>query len=122
MLENVRKIDFFWISRSLRYTVIFWSWNLPLMAIFQVILFLLSFLFPFFLGLPLFQSLQRYLFYHVDRCFWLIMRYYVVSMAVAHDEQHMNKFYLFEFHVNLNLNLGVRSKRDISRFHFEELK
>ena len=39
---------------------------------------------------------------------------YVVSMAVAHGEQHMNKFYLFEFHVNLNSNLGVRSKRGIS--------
>ena len=58
MLENVRKIEFFLISRSLRYTVIFWSWNLPLMAIFQVILFLLSFLFPFFLGLEGMDYLQ----------------------------------------------------------------
>ena len=54
--------------------------------------------------------------------FMIDMRYYVVSMAVAHGEQHMNKFYLFGFHVNLNLNLGVGSKRGISRFHFEELK
>ena len=49
--NNVRKHAQRWvfrISRSLVTSVIFWSWNLPLMAIFQVILFF----FHFFSVLP----------------------------------------------------------------------
>ena len=95
--NNVRKRAQSWvfrISRSLRYISDFLVLKLAIDGNFPGHSFSSFISFPFFLGLPLFQSLQRYLIYHVDRCLWLTYEVLCCQHGMVHGEQHMNKFYL----------------------------